>query len=263
MNAARWIYPLSLRERVVSRLIARVSRLPRNNGKPHRLLFAPTGLAKLSPTDIAHKHIAWAGFYELALSKEITRLARNPGGLLIDVGANAGYFSCLWASVAKNNHCLAFEASPRNVQMLRENVTSAQLASQIEVFEYAVGRSAGQMQFDLGPEDQTGWGGLAIAATDNCVTVDVKRLDDLVQNGRIVSVLKIDTEGADAWVLEGAERLLRERRIQNVFFECNPTRMRQLGIDGNRPTEILNDCGYQVSELRGAAPGTEYCAVPK
>jgi FkbM family methyltransferase len=263
MNAARWIYPLSLRERIVSRLIARVGRLPRNNGKSHRLLFAPIGLAKLSATDIAHKHIAWAGFYELALSREIAKLARNSGGLLIDVGANAGYFSCLWASIAKNNRCLAFEASPRNVQMLRENVTSAQLASQIGVFDYAVGRSAGQMQFDLGPEDQTGWGGLAITATDNCVTVDVKRLDDLVQSGRMVSVLKIDTEGADAWVLEGAEGLLRQQRIKHVFFECNPTRMRQLGIEGNRPAEILNDCGYQVNELKGTAPGTEYYAIPK
>ena len=102
-----------------------------------------------------------------------------------------------------------------------------------------------------------------ISATGNCVTVDVKRLDDLVPDRMNVSVLKIDTEGADAWVLEGAQRLLLERRIQHVFFECNATRMRQLGIATSRPTDILNDCGYRVAELKGAAAGTEFYAVPR
>jgi FkbM family methyltransferase len=202
------------------------------------------------------------GFYELSLSKHIAQLAHQPGGLLVDVGANAGYFSCLWAALNGHNRCMAFEASPRNQKMLNDNIAFAGLSTRIEVYICAVGRTVGQMNFDLGPEDQTGWGGLAQTASENSLSVDVKPLDELVSDEVDITVLKIDTEGADAWVLEGAERLLRERRIKHVFYECNGPRMARLEIEANRPHAFLTKCGYQVQPLFTSGDNTEYHAIP-
>ncbi len=168
----------------------------------------------------------------------------------------------MWAAWNPGNRCLAFEASPRNLEMLNDNVTAAGFADRIEVRAYAVGRVEGQMNFDLGPEDQTGWGGLANDETNNCVTVEVKRLADVLAPDLEIAVLKIDTEGADAWVLEGAEQLLLEKRVRHVFYECNLTRMSQLGIDPEWPQSFLRDCGYRVELLKGAHDGSEFHATP-
>lgn len=56
------------------------------------LEFAPHIALKLMPTDIAHKAIAFLGFYELSASRRVAQLAKA-GGLMVDVGANYGYYS--------------------------------------------------------------------------------------------------------------------------------------------------------------------------
>ena len=49
----------------------------------------------------------------------------------------------------------------------------------------------------------------------------VVTLDEELKDVSFIDVLKIDTEGADTWVLEGAAFLLRQKRIRHVFFEEN------------------------------------------
>jgi FkbM family methyltransferase len=232
---------------------------PREGG--YRLALAPTSLRTLLPTDVGHRQIAWMGFYELPLSRRIARLARERGGLLVDVGANAGYFSCLWTSLRTDNKCVAFEASPRNQAMLRENVAAAGLSGWIEIQACALGRADGVLPFDLGPPDQTGWGGFSQSEGPNTVSVAVRRLDEVLTGGQQISVLKIDVEGADAWVLEGTEKLLRERRVDHVFFERNEHRMQTLGIGSEIANDVLSACGYQVTPLTGDCRGTEFHAT--
>src|SRR5690606_38911004 len=143
-----------------------------------------------------------------ATTKAIVQLGTK-GGLLIDVGANYGYFSCLWASQNSLNKVLAFEASPVNVQPLRNNVIKNKLSGAITVIPNAIGKEKGRLRFDLNNEDrQTGWGGLTIDNKPNAIEVEVDTLDDYAQKSSIekVEVLKIDTEGADTWVLYGAEK---------------------------------------------------------
>lgn len=79
---------------------------------------------KLSPYYEGHGCIAFLGFYELPLTRRIVKLAQK-GGLLVDVGANYGYFSLLWGSQKKGNRTIAFEASPRNHEAIEANVSDA------------------------------------------------------------------------------------------------------------------------------------------
>ncbi|MBC8127948.1 MAG: FkbM family methyltransferase [Gloeobacteraceae cyanobacterium ES-bin-144] len=258
----RFIYPLRIRHWIFSRFVAQTRLWPNTKGHAHKLLFAPTALAVLSRSDYGHRHIAWMGFYELPLTRMITKLARQEGGIMVDVGANAGYFSCLWVASSGHNTSLAFEASPRNYGMIRDNVVSAGLRERIQLFDFAIGASAGAMTFDLGPDEQTGWGGLSLAQDSNTVTVDVRKLDDVLPPDAIVQVLKIDTEGADTWVLEGARKLLTEKRVRHVFFERNEVRMKQLGIEFSAAERLLETCGYSVSPLPGQRQKDEFYAVP-
>lgn len=240
--------PMRLREWLFYRLYSRRAHMQPELFKSAPLAMVPGVTLDLVPTDVAHQAMAWMGFYERASSLRILELARK-GGLLVDVGANYGYYTCLWAAVSAANRVVAFEASPRNIAGFTQNVAQNCLEEQVTIEGCAVGREEGVMNFEIGPEGQTGWGGLTGAATD--LSVPVVSLDTYCRDKSIslINVLKVDVEGADTWVLEGASELLREHRILNVFFEENPGRMENLGIAPERPASLLQDLGYRIQQV--------------
>jgi FkbM family methyltransferase len=207
---------------------------------------------ELLPTDEGHSHIAFAGFYELALTKMIAALAQR-GGLLVDVGANYGYFSLLWAAANPRNNVVAFEASPRNHAALIRNIDRNALTDRIAAESKALGRESGSMRFDTGPGEQTGWGGLSAEPFGNGIEVTVTTLDEAFPGEAEIAVLKIDVEGADTWVLEGARALLKGRRIAHIMYEENRGRMESLGIEPGTAERMLKENGYDVRPLEDEA----------
>jgi FkbM family methyltransferase len=225
------------------------------------LRFAPSVKMELVPGDIISDSIALTGIYELGLTRRLTELARI-GGLMVEVGANLGYFSLLWAASNPNNACIAFEASPRNTELLRQNIRINDLDGQIRVVPMAVGSSAGKLGFTLGPPDQTGWGGFAAEGEADTIEVDVVRLDEYLDPSTSISFLKIDVEGADTWVLQGCDRLLRDHRVSEIWYEQNKPRMRALGIGIDVAQEFLRSLGYTVSHRSDPTRElVEWCAV--
>ena len=217
-----------------------------------------THLYDLLPGDVISGSIALIGFYELELTRRIVELSRD-GGLFVDVGANLGYFSVLWAAAGENSRVICFEASPRNIGLLENNVEQNALSDRISVIPKAAGREVGTISFEVGDAAQTGWGGIAVGATNSAIEVPMTTVDDEVPNG-IVDVLKIDVEGADTWVLMGCQRLLQEQRIRFIFFEQNPIRMKELGIEQGEAQTLLADLGYTCQPLD--AGGIEWQASP-
>lgn len=248
------IQPLWLREKIYWKLYSKKMDDKIDEYLPlftsAKLEFASHISMNLIPTDVSHKMLAFCGFYELPVSQHIVKLAKT-GGLMIDVGANYGYYSCLWAANGTNNKVIAFEASPRNSQALKLNLSNNELISQVEVYEIAVGKEKGHLFFDLEPQKQSGWGGLLLNEQLDAIQVPVISLDEMFLKTDYpdINLLKIDTEGADTWVLQGAKELLRSRRIHHIFFEENTVRMAKLGIEPGEAQKILKDYGYTVVSL--------------
>jgi FkbM family methyltransferase len=209
-----------------------------------------------------HAEIAFTGGYERPLSRLVVRLG-TLGGTFVDVGANVGYFSLLWAASHPKNTAHAFEASPRNLPLLNQNVRANSLDDRIAVHDVALGRVAGSAAFDLGPDGVSGWGGLSIDGVGaNIVKVGVKRLDEVLRNAH-VDLMKIDVEGAEAWVLMGADALLQAKRIKCIWFEQNKIRTRNLGIEEDAAQLFLRSSGYSVQPMSDASQDTvDWMAVP-
>lgn len=214
------------------------------------LEFAPNISLQLMSTDISHKQIALLGFCELLPSRRIAQLAQA-GGLMIDVGANYGYYSCMWAAANPKNRAVAFEASPRNFSALKLNLINNGLETQVEVYQIALGKELGSLPFTLGPEEQSGWGGFLVDREKGAIEVPVVSLDEqfIKSNYNQIDVLKIDVEGADTWVLQGAKQLLRSRKIRHIFFEENIERMSALKVKPEDAQNLLRDCGYRLESL--------------
>jgi FkbM family methyltransferase len=244
------IKPLWLRYKLFCKLYINKTKQYLGLFEDAKLEFAPHISLKLMSTDIAHKAIVFCGFYELPVSQRIAQLAKV-GSLMVDVGANYGYYSCLWAAAKENNRAIAFEASPRNFSALKLNLQRNDLADRVDLYEMAVGKEAGSLPFSLGPDEQSGWGGLLTQSEDTSIEVPVVSLDDFFLKNQCqhIDVLKIDTEGADTWVLQGAEKLLRSHKVSHIFFEENVTRMSALGIEPGEAQNLLEQYGYRVEKL--------------
>jgi FkbM family methyltransferase len=243
--------PLWLREKLFWSFPALRATIPLSLFENANLRFAPGVRLALKSTDIAHKQIAFLGYMERELTVLMSSLAER-GGLLVDVGANYGYFTCLWAAARNTNRVIAFEGSPRNVDALKTNVERNRLGESVTIAPVAAGRARGRMQFSLGPENETGWGGLSVGKKEDQIEVDVVTLNDYFQGEKVVpeiAVLKVDTEGADTWVLQGCEPLLQARRIRNIFFETNPDRMSELGIEASEAVTLLTKHGYRLNRM--------------
>jgi FkbM family methyltransferase len=220
----------------------------------------------LKLTDSFHGEIAWMGTYESDLSAKITSIARETGGLLVDVGANFGYYTLLWCGSGSKNRAVSVEASPLNIPSLQSNIALNGFQSRVTLEPWAASNSEGQITFNLGSTAESGWGGITLlndettSPTELHVTVPSRRLDQALPDAEI-TVLKIDCEGADALVLEGSTQLLAAHRIQHIFFEENLSRQSELGIEQGSARKLLQSFGYQVNPMSSDSGSRNYHAT--
>lgn len=208
------------------------------------LLAAPSVRMQLVPGDRLSDEVAFTGCYEDDLTQRVVELGRR-GGTMIDIGANLGYFSLLWLSSHPSNRCIAVEAAPRNVEVLRRNIAQNGMDLRTRIIAAAASDQSGKVLFDLGPEDQRGWGGIAREDKNGrSIEIEAVRMDEIIPRDTEIALLKIDTEGADALVLMGCERLLKKRLIREIWFEQNKPRIEQIGIPLDAAQSYLESVGY-------------------
>jgi FkbM family methyltransferase len=159
--------------------------------------------------------------------------------------------------------------------LLRENVKRNGFEDKISVRRVAAGQDTGTVQFDVGPDDEVGWGGLTgdageqvTDASTGVIEVSQEQLDDIIEDYDIedsIRLMKVDVEGAEAWVFLGSERLLGDHAFDLICFENNVTRAERLGIRKNEPFEILERHEYVVEEKKDdwwAKPKSNLSAGP-
>jgi len=169
-----------------------------------------------------HRGYWYHGRNREAAEMRLARLLISPGSLVLDVGANIGYLSLYYRSAHENVAVIAIEPSPNNLRYLRTNTA----ASRIEVIAAAVGESSGEVTLhedDLTGQNSSlipGFGVLAanarsagVSLRTTTVQVPMTTIDDLlVSRSGTVSFAKIDVEGSELRVLQGARQTLRHAR---------------------------------------------------
>lgn len=125
----------------------------------------------------------------------------KPGDTLLDVGAHVGYYTLLSAVlVGEKGRVFAFEPNPRNHSFLQRHM-ALNGCDNVHIEQAAVSDANGVARFEFGTG--TGTGHLADNGT---VEVRTVRLDDFCTARSIApDAIKIDVEGAELAVLNGAE----------------------------------------------------------
>jgi FkbM family methyltransferase len=190
-----------------------IRRLTFQTTSSHRQLEAAWG-GRLLARDDDHigQCLGTTGIYDLGVSELLFRLIR-PGDLVIDAGANIGYMSVLAATAGAR--VISYEPNPELLPILRQNV-----GAKGDVRPVALGaRPHTSMLIVPDASDRnTGLGRLGSEGESGGVPVQVETLDAEL-HGREATILKLDVEGAEHAVLEGAAGALRERRLRHIIFE--------------------------------------------
>jgi FkbM family methyltransferase len=129
------------------------------------------------------------------------------GTIVVNVGANTGYYALLAAARAgKEGRVYAFEIQPSMIDILRRNITRNDLGDIVKVVEAGCFSKAGEAVIE--PHGDPGSARIAFASTG--FRVPLVTLDRYAETAALdrVDVILIDTEGADFEVLKGAAGLL-------------------------------------------------------
>ncbi|HYW09940.1 MAG TPA: FkbM family methyltransferase, partial [Longimicrobium sp.] len=147
------------------------------------------------------------GSYEPEQTRLFERHVR-PGHTVLDVGAHVGYYTLLSGVLAGRGGAVwSFEPNPRNALFLRRHAEINGLGT-VRVTEAVVARANGTARFDFGSGSGTGH-----LATAGAIEVRTVRFDGFcAENGIAPAVVKIDVEGAEMEVLEGARDTLARHR---------------------------------------------------
>jgi FkbM family methyltransferase len=154
----------------------------------------------------------------------------RPGTTFLDVGANFGYFTLLAASrVGTSGRVLSVEPSPYAYGRLAETVRANPLP-QVEVFQMGLSDRNGVLDLYLSPDE---FHSPTMSASSGGVPVEVpvRRLDECLDEWGVerVDLMKMDVEGHEPHVLEGASAILSTGRIRAVLCEFNDHWLRQQG----------------------------------
>jgi FkbM family methyltransferase len=164
------------------------------------------------------RQIAVLGRYERADSRALVSLLR-PTDDCADVGANVGYFTMLMASHVPRGSVVAFEPGPLNFALLRAGVALNGFAN-VETVYSAVGAEVGTASFVDATDgaysslQSTGRSGVASRRQVPMTTLDAYSGG----TGRTLDVVKIDVEGAERLVVDGAAGLLGSPRRPRVMM---------------------------------------------
>ena len=192
------------------------------------------------------QRLMWGGAYEPQVKRCFASLLR-PGDTLVDVGAHIGFFSMIAASlVGSSGKVYAFEPNSALFQTLLSN--AAQFPWIVASLR-AVCDKSGTVAFS-NPQQagESGWGKLASVRNEgNVELVEGVSLDEWSESLRFpaIRLIKIDAEGSEPFILEGARRVIANARPY-LIIELNSALLREVGRTRDSVTNSLREQGYRI-----------------
>lgn len=217
---------------------------------PREFARAPTPYGFVmggSTADLLQRNVFLYGVWEPSISDWVVAHL-TPGDVVVDIGANVGYFSLLAAScVGPSGAVIAFEPVPSIVAALEANLRLND-ARQVRVQPVIASDTAGAAEIFRGEAGNLGMSTTEDAAgrTSEGIVRKVLAADAVEETiWSAVRLVKVDTEGDDLRALRGLAPLLRDMTSGSAaVVEVTPG---DLALRGQTPQELVNlmrDCGF-------------------
>lgn len=192
---------------------------------PHDLIIAPQMVVyRQWEADISH----------------LFRSLCRPDSVVVDVGANFGYFSVLAANLigtGGGGQVIAVEPNPKLCDLLRRNRDINWSIAPLTLHDIALGEAEAELALHI-PRERGANASLSAPEGLACdtITVNVRPLDAVLPPGLAVDLMKIDVEGHEATVLRGAREVIARSPDLHLILEWSPRQMQAAGI---APRDVL------------------------
>ena len=159
------------------------------------------------------------------LNKEL-----SSGNVIIDLGANIGYYALMEANIVGNDgYVYAIEPSPSNVDLLRKNISLNNYNDIVEVFQMGASNKTGKEKFytsemsNLGTFSPTRYYGKS-RMTKSSPTISTKTttIPDFIVDKKPIDFMRMDIEGYEVEVFEGMMPMLENKSFSpKILFETH------------------------------------------
>ena len=166
-----------------------------------------------------------SGIYEEYETETFKNLLQS-NTIFIDIGANIGYYTLIAASKIKDGQIYSFEPVKANYKLLTKNIKINNI-NNVKAFQKAISNRNGKIKIFI---DGTNLGNHSLAKNNvidktESTEVETIRLDSFFNNlEEIIEedfLIKIDTQGAEGLIVEGAHNLLLNKNIK-ILMEFWP-----------------------------------------
>ncbi len=173
---------------------------------------------------VGHR-IFWTGLreWESETAPEILRQIQK-SKCFFDIGANCGIYSVIGSILNPDARIVAIEPVPKIFRALERNIAGNHLEKRVKPLNFALGSQNGVVPFHesedstMGSLSTSGYGG----KSGTIIQVECRTLDALVKTLDLApDFMKIDVEGFEHAVLEGAQHILSTHRPR-IVIEANP-----------------------------------------
>lgn len=187
-------------------------------------------------------------YYEKEVTEIIVAEVR-PGEMAVDVGAMIGYHALSLArAVGPGGLVWAFEPLPSHFAVLKANLELNGARNCTAVLAAASSRT-GEATLHLSGKNAADNAIFPTGERRVQVTVKAWRLDDFfMKNCPDIGFMKVDTQGGEAMVLAGAERILRNRGLR-MIVEYYPKGLAQAGSSGPELLRTIAAAGFEAFEV--------------
>lgn len=131
--------------------------------------------------------------------------------LFVDIGANVGHYTLLAAGIC-NAEVIAFEPIPSTFSKLEKKLELNNLSQKVAAYNIAISEEDSILNFT---KDNNVMNSIALNHETDVVKVQVKKLDN------IPTLLKINVEGYEYFVLKGGTNLLKSEKLKYIIIELN------------------------------------------
>jgi FkbM family methyltransferase len=184
-------------------------------------------------------NLAKNGIYDYEQTKLIKKLVKRKH-IVLDIGANIGYFTLILAKQAKLVH--AFEPEARNFQLLKKNIELNKI-SNVKLHNMAVAETNGKTMLHLCEPNRgmhrvypSQW------CNEGSNEIQTVRIDDMIHQADFI---KMDIEGAELGALRGMTHLLKKRDV-TIIMEFHPPSIAEYGANPRDIYDFMKGSGYDI-----------------
>ena len=177
----------------------------------------------------------------------------KPGDVFVDVGAHLGLMSLAAARALRGEgRIFAFEPFPQTRNLLERSFWINGLTHMIQIGSAAVSNVSGETTLFLGANS----GHHSIFSLDlpegysaRQITIPTVTLDEALPPGQKVSLIKIDAEGAELHVIQGARALEANNPDMAYIVEFGPSHLKRVGHSIEQWLAAFTDLGLTYKAI--------------